>query len=73
MEFAPLGSLDHVLSKADENGVDISNLVKIIIGMQVAEAMTHLISTRWFTAILQRETFWFFDLIPKIGSWCWSR
>jgi tRNA A-37 threonylcarbamoyl transferase component Bud32 len=42
MEFAPLGSLDHVLSKADEDGVDISNLVKITLGMQVAEAMTHL-------------------------------
>jgi serine/threonine protein kinase len=42
MEFAALGSLDHVLSKADEDGVDISNLVKITIGMQVAEAMTHL-------------------------------
>jgi tRNA A-37 threonylcarbamoyl transferase component Bud32 len=42
MEFAPLGSLDHVLSKADEEGVDTSNLVKITIGMQVAEAMTHL-------------------------------
>jgi tRNA A-37 threonylcarbamoyl transferase component Bud32 len=42
MEFAPLGSLDHVLSKADEDVVDISNLVKITIGMQVAEAMTHL-------------------------------
>jgi tRNA A-37 threonylcarbamoyl transferase component Bud32 len=42
MEFAPLGSLDHVLSKVDEDGVDISNLVKITLGMQVAEAMTHL-------------------------------
>jgi serine/threonine protein kinase len=42
MEFAPLSSLDHVLSKADEDGVDISNLVKITVGMQVAEAMTHL-------------------------------
>jgi tRNA A-37 threonylcarbamoyl transferase component Bud32 len=42
MEFAPLGSLDHVLSKADEDGVDISNLVKITVGMQVADAMTHL-------------------------------
>jgi serine/threonine protein kinase len=42
MEFAPLGSLDHVLSKADEDGVDTSNLVKITLGMQVAEAMTHL-------------------------------
>ncbi len=42
MEFAPLGSLDHVLSKADEDGVDIGNLVKIAICMQVADAMTHL-------------------------------
>jgi hypothetical protein len=42
MEFAPLGSLDHLLSKADEDGVDISNLVKIIVCMQVADAMTHL-------------------------------
>jgi serine/threonine protein kinase len=42
MEFAPLGSLDHVLTKADEDGVDIGNLVKITVGMQVAEAMAHL-------------------------------
>ncbi len=42
MEFAPLGSLDHVLSKADEDGIEISNLVKIIVCMQVTEAMTHL-------------------------------
>jgi hypothetical protein len=42
MEFAPLGSLDHVLSKAHQDGVDIGNLVKITVGMQVAEAMTHL-------------------------------
>jgi len=42
MEFAPQGSLDHVLSKADEDGVDVSNLVKITIAMQVADAMTHL-------------------------------
>ena len=42
MEFAPLGSLDQVLSKADEEGIDISNLVKIMVGMQVAEAMAHL-------------------------------
>jgi len=42
MEFAPLGSLDHVLSKADEDGAEIGNLVKITVGMQVAEAMTHL-------------------------------
>ena len=42
MEFAPIGSLDHVLSKADEDGVDISNLVKITVGMQVAKVMTHL-------------------------------
>jgi len=42
MEFAPLGSLDHVLSKADEDGRDIGNLVKIVVGMQVADAMDHL-------------------------------
>ena len=42
MEFAPQGSLDHVLSKADEDGVDVSNLVKITIAMQVADAMDHL-------------------------------
>jgi tRNA A-37 threonylcarbamoyl transferase component Bud32 len=42
MEFAPLGSLDHVLSKADEDGAEIGNHVKITVGMQVAEAMTHL-------------------------------
>ena len=42
MEFAPLGSLDQVLSKAEEEGIDISNLVKIAVGMQVADAMTHL-------------------------------
>jgi hypothetical protein len=42
IEFAPLGSMDHVLSKTDEDGVDISNLVKITVGMQVADAMTHL-------------------------------
>jgi len=42
MEFAPLGSLDHVLIKADEDGVDIGNLVKMTVCMQVAEAMTHL-------------------------------
>ena len=42
MEFAPLGSLDHVFNKADEDGVDISSLVKILVCMQVADAMTHL-------------------------------
>jgi serine/threonine protein kinase len=42
MEFAPLGSLDQVLSKADEDGIDISNLVKIIVCMQVADATTYL-------------------------------
>jgi serine/threonine protein kinase len=33
-----------VLSKADEDGIDISNLVKIMVGMQVAEAMAHRLS-----------------------------
>jgi serine/threonine protein kinase len=42
IEFAPLGSMDHLLSKADEDDVDISNLVKMTVGMQVAEAITHL-------------------------------
>ena len=42
MEFAPQGSLDHVLSKADEDGADVGNLVKIAIAMQVADAMAHL-------------------------------
>ena len=42
MEFAPLGSLGHVLSKPHEDGVDIGNLVKIALVMQVAETMTHL-------------------------------
>ena len=42
MEFLPLGSLDHVLSKADEDGVDIGNHVKITVCMQVADAMAHL-------------------------------
>ena len=42
MEFAPLGSLDHVVSKADEDDIDISNLVKIIVSMQVADATTYL-------------------------------
>ena len=31
VDFAPLGSLDHVLSKDDEDSVDISNLVKITV------------------------------------------
>jgi tRNA A-37 threonylcarbamoyl transferase component Bud32 len=42
MEFAPLGSLDHVLRKAEEDGVDVSNLVKTTVAMQVSEAMAHL-------------------------------
>jgi len=42
MEFAPLGSLDHALRKAEEDGMDVSNLVKTTVAMQVAEAMAHL-------------------------------
>ena len=42
MEFAPLGSLDHVLNKAAEEEVDVSNPVRIIAGVQVADAMMHL-------------------------------
>jgi serine/threonine protein kinase len=42
MEFAPLGSLDQVLSKAGEDGVDVTSLVSITIAAQVAEGTGHL-------------------------------
>jgi hypothetical protein len=42
MEFAQHGSLDHVLMKAAEDGQDVSKLVLIAMGMQVAEGITHL-------------------------------
>jgi len=42
MEFAPQGSLDHVLNKAVEDDTDVSNLVLMQICMQVAEGMEHL-------------------------------
>ena len=42
MEFAPLGSLDQVLSKAGEDGVDVTSLVSITIAAQVADGMGHL-------------------------------
>lgn len=42
MEFAEYGSLDHVLSKSDEDGIDVSNLVSITVGIQTADAMAHL-------------------------------
>ena len=42
MEFAPLGSLDHVLMKADEDGRDVSNLVKVEVDRQVSDAVAHL-------------------------------
>jgi serine/threonine protein kinase len=42
MEFAPLGSLDHVLNKAVEDDTDVSDLVLMQICMQVAEGMVHL-------------------------------
>ena len=41
-EFAPQGSLDHVLIKAVENEIDVSNLVLMQVCMQVAEGMEHL-------------------------------
>jgi len=42
MEFANLGSLDHVLNNAAERGTDVSNLVLIAVAMQAAEGMVHL-------------------------------
>ena len=42
MEFAPLGSLDHVLNKAAEQDIDVSEQVRMAIGVQVADAMVHL-------------------------------
>ena len=42
MEFAPQGSLDHVLNKAAEGDVDVSMPVRIAIGVQVADALVHL-------------------------------
>ena len=42
MEFAPQGSLDHVLNKAAEEDVDVSMSVRIAIGVQVADALVHL-------------------------------
>ena len=42
MEFAPQGSLDHVLNKAAEEDMDVSMPVRIAIGVQVADAMVHL-------------------------------
>ena len=42
MEFAPLGSLDHVLQRAAGDDVDVSKQVLITMGVQVADAMVHL-------------------------------
>ena len=42
MEFAPLGSMDHVLMKADEDGREVNNLVMIELGRQVSDAVAHL-------------------------------
>ncbi len=67
MEVAPLGSLDHVLSKADEDGVGTSNLAKITVCMQVAEAMTHLhLYDVLHRDLANRNTLVFRF---KIGSW----
>ena len=58
-----------MLSKAHEDGVDISNLVKITVGMHVAEAMTHLHLYRVLHRdVWQLETPLLSDLIPKIGA-----
>ena len=42
MEFAPQGNPTHVLNKAEENQVDVSNQVLITTALQVADAMVHL-------------------------------
>ena len=42
MEFAPQGSLDHVLNKAADDDTDVSKLVLMQVCMQVAEGMEHL-------------------------------
>ena len=42
MEFAPQGNLTHVLNKAEEDQVDVSNQVLITTALQVADAMVHL-------------------------------
>jgi len=46
MEFAELGSLDHMPSKVAEEEMDVSNLVLITIDTQVADAMMHLNTQR---------------------------
>ena len=42
MEFAQQGSLDHVLSASAEQDVHVSNLVRLTIAVQVADAMMQL-------------------------------
>ena len=42
MEFAEQGSLDHVMNKAVEDHIEVSNLVLITAAVQVADAMVHL-------------------------------
>ena len=42
LEFAELGSLDHVLKKASEDDAEVSNAVSTAICLQVAEGMAHL-------------------------------
>jgi len=42
MEFAEQGSLDYALNKAAEEEMDVDNMVRITIGIQVADAMVHL-------------------------------
>jgi len=46
MEFAELGSLIHMPNKVAEEEMDVSNLVLITIGIQVADAMMHLNTQR---------------------------
>ena len=42
MEYAEQGSLDHVLTSIAEQDEDLSNLVLLTVGVQVAVAMMHL-------------------------------
>ena len=42
MEFAPRGNLTHVLNKAEEEQIDVSNQVLITTALQIADAMVHL-------------------------------
>ena len=42
MEYASQGNLTQVLNKADEDQIDLNNLVLITAAMQVADALAHL-------------------------------